>query len=280
MDSGQPFYQDLIAVESIPPLPATAATLLVMAADPDVEMEALALVIERDPPLSARLLGVANSAFYSPPTPVMTIKDAIVRVLGLNMVRNLALGMALAGGLSTAACPRFDLTAYWVTALGTADLASGLARAATVADAPEPETAYMVGLLHNLGELLLVHLYPAEMDEALRRHAQDPQGRLIEHERALIGVDHWYAGAFLARHWQLPAVIAASIERFEDAGSSDDGAQVLHLVRAARCWLTAMVDGTAGPLEVAGVDDAYCAHQSIRFPEHYDALRTLARSMA
>ena len=36
----------------------------------------------------------------------------------------------------------------------------------------------------------------------------------------------------------------------------------------------------AGPLQVGGVDDAYCAHQSIRFPEHYDALRTLARSMA
>ena len=101
MDSGQPFYKDLIEVESIPPLPATASTLLVMAADPDVEMEALALVIERDPPLSARLLGVANSAFYSPPRPVMTIKDAIIRALGMNMVRNLALGMALRG-LATA----------------------------------------------------------------------------------------------------------------------------------------------------------------------------------
>ena len=279
MESGQPFYQDLIEVESIPPLPATAANLLVMAADPDVEMEALALVIERDPPLSARLLGVANSAFYSPSTPVMTIKDSIIRVLGLNMVRNLALGMALAGGLSTAACPRFDLTAYWVTALGTADLARGLARAATVADAPEPETAYMVGLLHNLGELLLVHLYPAEMEEALRRQAEEPQGTLVEHERGLIGVDHWYAGAFLARHWQLPAVIADSIERFDDAASAGAGVQVLHLVRVARCWLTAMVDGSAAPLQVEGVDEAYCAQQSTAFPEHYDALRTLARSM-
>ena len=84
-------YEQLIAVESIPPLPATAATLLAMAADPDVEIEALALVIERDPPLNARLLGIANSAFYAPRQPVMTAKDDIIRVLGLNMVRTMAI---------------------------------------------------------------------------------------------------------------------------------------------------------------------------------------------
>lgn len=280
MDIDKPLYKDLIAVDSIPPLPATAATLLVMIADPDVEIEALALVIERDPPLSARLLGVANSAFYAPPRPVMTIKDAIVRVLGLHMVRNMALGMALAGGLSTAACPRFDLTAYWVMALGTADLANGMARAATLPEAPDPDAAYMVGLLHNLGELLLVHLRPAEMDEALRRLGEDPSSSLVEHERALIGTDHWAAGAFLARHWQLPPIIAASIERFDDDGEPRDGREMIHLVRAARCWLAGVVAGQTDPMYVPGVDEAFCERRSTEFPDRYDALRVLARSMA
>ena len=279
MDTEKSFYSDLIAVDSIPPLPATAATLLMMVGDPDVEIEALALVIERDPPLSARLLGIANSAFYAPPRPVMTIKDAIVRVLGLHMVRNIAFGMALAGGLSTAACPRFDLTAYWVMALGTADLASGMARAATLAEAPDPETTYMVGLLHNLGELLLVHLRPAEMDEALRRLGEDPAGSLVDHERAIIGMDHWAAGAFLARHWQLPPIIGASIERFDDDGEPGDGRQLIHLVRSARCWLSGVVAGQPGPLQVVGVDADYCEHRSTDFRDRYDALRVLARSM-
>ena len=279
MDTEKSFYSDLIAVDSIPPLPATAATLLMMVGDPDVEIEALALVIERDPPLSARLLGIANSAFYAPPRPVMTIKDAIVRVLGLQMVRNIAFGMALAGGLSTAACPRFDLTAYWVMALGTADLASGMARAATLAEAPDPETTYMVGLLHNLGELLLVHLRPAEMDEALRRLGEDPAGSLVDHERAIIGMDHWAAGAFLARHWQLPPIIGASIERFDDDGEPGDGRQLIHLVRSARCWLSGVVAGQPGPLQVVGVDADYCEHRSTDFRDRYDALRVLARSM-
>ena len=280
MDIDEPLYKDLIAVESIPPLPATAATRLTMIADPDVEIEALALVIERDPPLSARLLGVANSAFYAPPQPVMTIKDAIVRVLGLHMVRNMALGMALAGGLSTAACPRFDLTGYRVMAQGTADLASGMARATTFPEPPDPDAAYMVGLLHNLGELLLVHLYPAEMDEALRRLGETPDSSLIAHERAVLGIDHWVAGAFLARHWQLPPIIAASIERFGDDATALGGRQMIHLVRAARSWLAGMLAGRIDPLMVDGVDVAYCERRSAAFPDQHDALRVLARSIA
>ncbi|MGB5637476.1 MAG: HDOD domain-containing protein [Sedimenticolaceae bacterium] len=280
MDIEQPLYQELIAVESIPPMPATAATLLTMAADPDVEIEALALVIERDPPLSARLLGLANSAFYAPRQPVMTVKEAIVRVLGLNMVRNLAFGMALAGAMSTAGCPRFDLTSYWVMALGTADLARGMALAATTDDAPDPDVSYMVGLLHNLGELLLVHLRPREMDEALRRQGDDPGTSLVEHERAIIGLDHWVAGAFLARHWQLPPIVGASIERFDDVQEPGGGRQTIHLVRAARLWLAEVVAGRPDTLRVAGVDEVCCDRHSTAFLARYEALRVVARSMA
>lgn len=280
MDMDQPLYQDLIAVESIPPLPATATTLLAMGADPDVEIEALALVIERDPPLSARVLGLANSAFYSPRHPIVTVKDAIVRALGLNMVRNLAFGMALAGALSTAGCPRFDLTGYWVMALGTADLARNMAKAATIADAPDPDVAYLMGLLHNLGELLLVHLRPQEMDEALRRLGDEPGTSLVDHERTIIGIDHWVAGAFLARHWQLPPIIGASIERFDDVDEPGAGKQTIHLVRAARLWLAEVAAGRAETLRVAGVEEADCEGQSAAFLDRYDALRALARSMA
>lgn len=272
-------YQDLIKVESIPPLAPTAARLLAMAADPDVDVDALAQVIERDPPLAARVLGIANSAFYAPSQPVTRVKSAIVTVLGLDMVRNLAFGMALTGGLSTAACPRFDLTHYWVMALGTADLASGLARASNLPQAPEPDATYLAGLLHNLGELLLVHLWPGEMSEALARVEREPSAPLVDVERALIGVDHWRAGAFLARHWQLPAVIAETIGHFELADAPADAAPMLRLLRAARHWLVGATAGRYDPLRVAGVDETYCEYRATSFLQRYDALRTLARSM-
>ena len=279
MDRNTPHYEKLIGVESLPPMPATAAKLLLMAADPDVDIDDLAIVIEQDPPLASRMIGVANSAFYAPRQPVISIKEAIIRVLGLNMVRNIAFGMALTGGFSTSACPGFDLTRYWVTALGTADLASGLARAANIEGMTDPDTAYLVGLLHNIGELLLVHLFPREMDEAIGRTADQPDTSLVDQERSLLGIDHWGAGGFLMRHWQLPPVVATTIEALADPASSPRNRPLVPLIDATRRWLSAAFDGVPSALRVEGVDESYCEYRSTTFGERFDDLRLLAKSI-
>lgn len=279
MDSNSPHYEKLIAVESLPPMPVTAAKLLTMAADPDVDIDDLAIVIERDPPLASRIIGVANSAFYAPRQPVTSIKEAIIRVLGLNMVRNIAFGLALTGGFSTSACPRFDLTLYWITALGTADLSSGLARAANIEGMPDPDTAYLVGLLHNIGELLLVHLFPREMDEAMGRLVDQPGTDLADHERSLLGIDHWGAGGFLMRHWQLPPVVATSIEALADPAACPRNRPLVPLLEATRRWLLATLCGGRGVLRVDGVDESYCEYRSTTFGERFEDLRRLAKSI-
>lgn len=275
----KPNYESLIAVESIPPMPETAAKLLLMATDPDVEVGDLSAVIERDPALNARLLGIANSAFYAPQPPVMNVREAVIRVLGLGMVRNMAVGMSLTGGLATEACPHFDLTSYWISALGTADLASGLSRASNSAAMPSPDTAYLVGLLHNLGELLMVHLWPKKMDVAIRMSLEIAGGTLEEHERDLFGLDHWEAGAFLARHWQLPPVVGDAIEAMGKADCPTDDEPLVVLLRATRRWMLAVMAGHGDVLRVRGVDETYCEYRSNNFAERYDNLRVLASSM-
>lgn len=272
-------YQDLIAVESLPPLPATAATLLAMAADPEIEIDKLAGAIERDPPLTAKLLGLANSAFYAPRQPVYAVKDAIVRVLGLNMVRNIAFGMAVTGALSTVACPRFDLSRYWAIALGTADIASGLARAATLEDPPDPDLAYLAGLLHSIGELLLVHLKPEQMNQVLSDAADQPMRDVAELQRSLFGTDQWEVGAFLARHWQLPEPIGDIIAQLGTEGFADRAPPLVTLLSAARAWVVGLVDGRAGALGAPGVDDSYCEYRSSAFIDRFDGLREVARDL-
>jgi HD-like signal output (HDOD) protein len=273
-------YAELIKVESIPPLPATAVQLLKMATDPDVEIADIAQLIERDPPLSARLIGIANSAFYSPRQPVTTVKSAIVSVLGLNMVRNIAFGLALTGGLSTSACPRFDLTQYWIMALGTADLASGLARAATLNEALDPDAVYLSGLLHNLGELLLVHLWPYEMNEVLAQFDADPETALVEHEYRRIGLDHWAAGAFLVRHWQLPAFVAETIEALDERCVDVTDDPSVTLLRAARRWVAGVAVGRPDSLRIEGVDETYCEYRSTSFLDRFDGLTAIARTIS
>jgi HD-like signal output (HDOD) protein len=279
MDRNSVAYHKVIRVESLPPIPATAARLLMMAADPDVDIDDLAVVIERDPPLASRVVGIANSAFYSPRQPVTSVRESIIQVLGLNMVRNMAFGMALTGGLSTVACPRFDLTNYWTVALGTADLVNGFARAADADGMADPDTAYLAGLLHNIGELLLVHVFPKEMDESLRRVEADPDSDLATHLQALIGTDQWDAGAFLMRHWQLPPIVSVTVESLADPAAVPRNRPLVRLIDATRRWIAAMIAGRVHELEIDGVEDAYRRYRTNVFSERFDDLRHLAQSM-
>lgn len=272
-------YERLISVEMLPPMSATASRLLAMATDPDVDLDLLATSISQDPPLTAKVLSVANSAYYAPPQPVLTVKQAIVQVLGLRMVGNLAFGIALNGAMSNAECPNFDPTRYWIVALGTAELASGLARATTVTERPDPDAAYLVGLLHNLGELLLVHLWPREMNELLAQFAERSECDVAELERQLLGIDRWAAGAMLARHWQLPDVVADSIEQLALVKSDPPDAPLMHLLGAARCWIEGVASGRSDALSVVGVDEAYCEYRSATLRDHYDALKSLAAAL-
>lgn len=250
-----------------------------MAIDQDVEIEALATVIEQDPALTAKVLGVANSAYYAPRQPIVTIKQAIIQVLGLRMVGNLAIGITLNGVMSNAGCERFDMARYWVTALGTAELCSGLMRAATLDDKPDPDVAYLVGLLHNLGELLLVHLRPTQMNEVLRRLEERPELDVVEIEHEVLGIDRWGAGAFLARHWELPPIVADSIEHFGLTRGTDRSSPMTYLLGAARHWIDGVIHGRSDALHVIGVDEAYCEYRASSFVEGFESLQALAGKM-
>lgn len=277
MVKDSPGYEKLISVSSLPPLPVSAARLLQLALDPDVEIDDLATVIERDPPLNARLLGIANSAYYAPSPPVLTIREATIRVLGFDMVRNFAVGMSMTGGFSTAACPRFDLDAYWLVALGTADLGGGMARASSGVDIDTPATAHLVGLLHNIGELLLVHLWPEEMGEAYRLAGENGAMTLEEHQRDCVGLDRWQAGAFLCRHWELPSVIGETIAAL---GQPDHADRLLaRLIDATRRWIATVIAGRPGVLQIEGVDATYSDYRASAFCEQVDDLRQLASSL-
>ena len=95
-----------------------------MVADDRFSLEDLALVINQDPGLSARILGLANSAYFGQTNPILTVEDAIIRVLGLNMVKSLAVSIAVSGVFDSSACRSFDLHEYWSHSLSIAMLAS------------------------------------------------------------------------------------------------------------------------------------------------------------
>ncbi|MEM6775373.1 MAG: HDOD domain-containing protein [Pseudomonadota bacterium] len=198
-------------LRTLAPLPATSQLLLEMLSDPELDMLRLAAVVEQTPALAARILGVANSAFFAHARDVRDVPDAIIRVLGLHLVRDLSISFALSQPFDLRDCPRFDALRYWSSAMESAVLAQLIATRLPVEDLPTPAEAYLGGLLHNLGLLALVHVAPDAMNTVFASVEREPGVALRSWEAEVLGLDHAMAGAELAIVWRLPTLLAVAM---------------------------------------------------------------------
>lgn len=202
-------------LRELPPVSGMAVRLLALLDDPDVEVRRLARAIEQDPPLTARIVGLSNSAYYGVRQPVTSVEEAIFSVLGIATTKSLALGIMLSAPFETRRVNGFRPEQYWFTSLATALLAQQLAPQVGVDPAPKPDDAYLCGLLHGIGQLVLMHLYPRQMALVLA-HPERSGSDSATLEREVLGVDYLQAGGWLARRWQLPESVVVSIERHRE----------------------------------------------------------------
>ena len=243
------------SLTDLPPIPAVAQRLLTLLTDENVELDEIARTIEMDPGLSARIIGLAGSAFFGSPLPIYSVREAILRVLGLNMVKSLAISVAISGGFKVDQCKEFDIQRYWGGAMLTADLAQRLAGAVTAradgeSDPPDLHIAYLSGLLHNLGLLVLTHLYPAEMAKAFAAAKGGQAGSLLAAERELLGVDHHETGSWLAQRWHLPNEVITVMTHHQEPQYRGDAWPVSLLTgMCARMVQRQQVDGEEMPME-------------------------------
>jgi len=275
--------REFAQIDHLPPLSQTATRLLQVAADPDIEVDELAGIIELDPGLSARILGLANSAYFGQRQPINAISDAMIRVLGLNMVKSLAMSIAVAGTFETSSCSDFDLEQYWYTALGCAQLARQLAVKIPLDLRPDLDSVYLCGLLHNLGSLLLAHVFPEQMGLALRQFAKHPEDGLCAIQRETIGSDFIQAGEWLVRRWHLPEAVVEVVGALDDAEYRGDFRLHLLLTRNASNWIQADPDTRLqlaedqAMLALDGITAQALAAVEERFVDDDEELKSMAR---
>ncbi|MCP5151749.1 MAG: HDOD domain-containing protein [Ectothiorhodospiraceae bacterium] len=271
----------LRALQELPPPPAGTRRLLDVLRDESVDLRDVAEAVEEVPPVAARLVGLAGSAYFGSRSPVRSVEDAIVRVLGLKFTRSVALGIALSGLFDARGCSAFDMGRYWGSALGTAAVARALSGRGGVQDI-DAEAAYLCGLLHNLGLLALVHVAASEVDGALRQADGAPPPALAVAMRERLGTDHWAAGAWVARRWQLPPAVAWVMEHYHDADYCGEDWQMVVLVgESARWWRWRGASGDTVPcLDRLGMDAAAVARLIERAEPALDAVGELTRMMS
>jgi len=212
------------ALHALPPFPAVALQLMSLLDDTDAPIKKIVSLLRIDPALSAEILRVSNSALYGLSRRIDNISHAVV-VLGTEVVKRLALTVALSR-FSRSFMRVHGLRVCWDHSVACALLAEELAQAMN-----QPrDRAYTAGLLHDIGRLALLTCYPVEYNN-LFVVARENDFDELECEWELFDVDHCAAGAWLARHWNLPEDFVEAISRHHDAEPID--ASLLSIVTAA-----------------------------------------------
>jgi HD-like signal output (HDOD) protein len=165
---------EILEIKHLPPLSITATRLLEAIGDPDVEVEDLAEIINHDPGLMGRIVGLANAAYFGQRNPITTVQEAIIRVLGINMVKSLALSISVSGAFQATSCPGFDTKEYWFEAIGCATMSRMMALRVPIDKRPDPDRIYLSGLLHNIGYLVLAHIFPSKLSQVFAIKDDDP----------------------------------------------------------------------------------------------------------
>lgn len=189
----------------LPSLPVIVVELIDTLNDEKIGFPHLVEKIAKDQSLVARVMRLANSPFYGFSGSVASIREAVA-LLGFNNVRNLVLTSTLMD-LFPGPGGAFDWAEFWRHSFNTGACAKLLAAKVR----QNQEAAFLAGILHDIGRLLIGVYLPGQFATSLA-YQREHGVALIEVERALWGTDHARIGADAARRWRLPAAICHAIE--------------------------------------------------------------------
>lgn len=196
----------LAQVQALPALPMVVNALSRRIGDHTASAGEIGRLLAHDQALTARVLRLANSAFYSPKEPVRTPDQAVV-MLGFGTVRAIILKASIFSAYDVERA-----RPYWLHALGTACAARTIAR---IVGMGRGDDAFVMGLLHDLGKLALDEFLP-DLYRPVRAAVARDGGLIRDAELRLLGCDHAAVGRFLCEHWSLPPAYRDAIAGHHD----------------------------------------------------------------
>lgn len=190
--------KDLISqIGTLPSLPSTYARLQKAIASPEVEINEVGRIIERDIAMTAKVLQLVNSAFFGIYTKVDSPLKA-VKLLGLDTIKVLVLGLEI---FSQIKIPKdiFPVELLWTRSLAVGKIAKAIA-ARESEDKDLISNAFLAGILHDIGKLVLISHLPARYRRVIDL-ARDKNITLPEAEQAVFGAWQGAVGAYLIGLW-------------------------------------------------------------------------------
>lgn len=219
-------------VDELPALPYVTYRVLTLTSDPKTSIAELADTITNDQVLTAKVLRMANSAFYGYARRIFSINEALI-ILGFNTVRNLVFAASVQNVMDQEftgyVLPKGDL---WNHSMTTALLARLLSRNAGF---ELHDKAFTAGLLHDIGKIIL-NTYMKERFTEVLDTVKTQNVPFSEAEQRIFGFDHAMVGAKVAEKWNLPDELVEAIAKHHcpaDAKLNPKLTSVIHIADAA-----------------------------------------------
>lgn len=256
--------QVLARADALPALPQIVSRILEMLGDDEINVESISTQIVNDPAVVGHILAAANAGALGAGGRVDSVPQAIL-LLGISRVRDITLATAIIDRFKSVS--PFNAQHLWLHSVGVAICAQDLACTAGL----DVNAAYTAGLLHDIGQLLLVVFNPDAYARVLQaRGARDTD--IVPIERELIGVDHAHVGGELARLWKLPEAVADAIAGHHVSDQNEPENELADVVHIAEVLSHALDLGGSEDSRVPELSNLSCARMDIdweRFGEHF-----------
>jgi HD-like signal output (HDOD) protein len=221
----------------LPPLSSSARRLMELRTNPNANLNDLVEIIEMDASLTASILRWAGSSFYSNAGSVGSVKDAIGRVMGFDLVLNLSMGLTLGGSIGKPEEHPDGFMDYWHQSVWMAYAAATICGTIPARDRPSYGMVYLTGLLHNFGYLVLNHTFPPYFKIACRHWEANRHLDTNYVEMSLLGITRETMAAELFKCWEMPDELVVSIREQKTPDYDGPYRVYVDLLKASRCLL-------------------------------------------
>jgi putative nucleotidyltransferase with HDIG domain len=240
------------SIIGLPTLPTVITQMIGLIDNPKTSARDVARLIATDQALTAKILKLANSAFYGFPREIATVNHAVV-VLGFETVKSLGLSVSVlerfaGGGGETG----FDRQKFWEHSIACGVAARLLAGKLRYRIEGE---AFAAGILHDIGKLILSQYFAEEFGQALAL-AQAEGLYIGKAEEQVLGVTHAEVGTWLAERWNLPERLVQAIAYHHAPGRLERGGELPALIHLADFLCRREKIGDGGGARLPSLDPA------------------------
>ena len=267
-------------IDGLPSFPGIVQKVLSMVSDPDANFQELANEISRDPGLTAAIIRLSNSAYYSPSREIRSVHEAIV-TLGLRTVKDIVLVTTSRGILKQSLDGyKLDAAELWDHSLLVAGLSARVAEKTKVGVGPD--VAFTAGLMHDVGKVVLASFFRKIYRKIDMEMKEDPSLRFTELEKKHMGYSHSEVGAHLLKIWNFPReLIEAALYNYDPEKAKINPAltAIVHVANMITLSAGVGVDagGMAEPLSKAALETLQMKEEDLK--ELYENLPELMEDL-